>query len=203
MASFLTYHQKSFNLNVMKTLILNFKNLFLAIGLLAISAYGNSQDGKLSREEKKEAKRDKDFYNFQVIDSMLINKRFILEADFLENKYGDRSPVMSNVNFILVDSLRAVLQTGSSSIYGSNGIGGATAEGTVSRLKITKNLKNLSFTLWFTVSSQIGIYDVAMTINADKHARATISGLTPGKLTWVGRVVEMNNSGVYKGMNSI
>ena len=187
----------------MKTSILNLKKLFLAIGLLFISVYSNSQDGKLSREEKKEAKRDKDFYNFQVIDSMLLNKRFILEADFLENKYGDRSPVMSNVNFILVDSLRAVLQTGSNSLYGSNGVGGATAEGTVSRLKITKNLKNLSFTIWFTITSQIGIYDVAMTINSDKQARATISGTTPGKLTYVGRVVEINNSGVFKGMNSI
>jgi hypothetical protein len=187
----------------MKTSILNFKKLFLAIGLLFISLYSNSQDGKLSREEKKEAKREKELYSFQVVDSMLSNKRFILEADFLENKYGDRSPVMSNVNFILVDSLRAVLQTGSSSIYGSNGVGGATAEGTVSRLKITKNLKNLSFTLWFTVTSQIGIYDVAMTINADKQARATISGTTPGKLTYVGRVVDINNSSVFKGMNSI
>jgi len=187
----------------MKTSILNFKKMFLAIGLFSISVYSNSQDGKLSREEKKEAKRDKDFYSFQVIDSMLLNKRFILEADYLENQYGNRSPVMSNVNFILVDSLRAVLQTGSNSLYGSNGLGGATAEGTVSGLKITKNLKNLSFSLWFTITSQIGIYDVSMTINADTHARATISGLTAGKLIYVGRVVEINNSGIFKGTNSI
>jgi hypothetical protein len=82
-------------------------------------------------------------------------------------------------------------------------VGGATAEGTVSRLKITKNLKNLSFSLWFTITSQIGIYDVSMTINADKQARATISGMTPGNLTYVGRVVEISNSSVFKGMNSI
>jgi hypothetical protein len=187
----------------MKTSILNLKRMFLAVGLLSISVYSNCQDGKLSREEKKEAERAKEFYNFQVIDSMLLNKRFILEADFLENQYGDRSPVMSNVNFVLVDSKKAVLQTGSSSIYGSNGVGGATAEGTVSRFEVTKNLKNLTFTLWFTVTSQIGIYDVSMTINADNRARATISGTTRGKLIYVGRLVDVNNSGVFKGMNSI
>lgn len=187
----------------MKTPILNLNKLFLAIGLLSLSVLGNSQDGKLSREEKKEAKRDKDFYSFQVIDSMLLNKRFVLEADFLENKYGYRSPVMSNVNFVLVDSLRAVLQTGSNNLYGSNGVGGATAEGRVSALKITKNVKNLSFLLRFTITSQIGIYDVSMSINVDKQARATISGTTSGTLTYVGRVVEINNSSVFKGMNSI
>jgi hypothetical protein len=42
-----------------------------------------------------------------------------------------------------------------------------------------------------------------MTINADTHARATISGLTAGKLIYVGRVVKINNSGIFKGTNSI
>lgn len=109
----------------------------------------------------------------------------------------------SSVNFILVDSLRAVLQTGSNSLYGSNGVGGATAEGSLSNMMITKDIKNLNFFLRFTVNSQIGVYDVSMTINSNKQARATISGMTHSKLIYVGRIVERYNSGVYKGMNSI
>jgi len=187
----------------MKASILNFKKWFLATGLLFISVYGNSQDEKLSREKKKEAKRDKEFYNFQVIDSMLQNRSFVLEADYLENQYGNRSPVLSAVNFIMVDSLRAVLQTGSNSLYGSNGVGGTTAEGSLSGLKITKDMKNLSFFLRFTIASEIGVYDVSMTINSNKLARATISGMTRGKLIYVGRIVTIYNSGIYKGRNSI
>jgi len=187
----------------MKVSILNLKKWFLAIGLLFISVYSNSQDVKLSREEKKEAKRDKEFYSFQVIDSMLKNKNFVLEADYLENQYGYRTPVLSSVNFIMVDSLRAVLQTGSNSLYGSNGVGGTTAEGSLSSMKITKDIKNLSFFLRFTVNSEIGVYDVSMTIDKNKQARATISGLTPGKLIYVGRIQTIYNSGVYKGRNSI
>ena len=187
----------------MKASILNLKKWFLAIGLLFISVYCNSQEVKLSREEKKEAKRDKEFYSFQVIDSMLQKKNFVLEADYLENQYGYRSPVMSAVNFIMVDSLRAVLQTGSNSLYGSNGVGGTTAEGSLSRLKITKDIKNLSFFLRFTVNSEIGVYDVSMTIYSNNQARATISGMTRGKLIYVGRIVTRYNSGVYKGRNSI
>jgi hypothetical protein len=187
----------------MKASILNLEKWFLAIGLLLISVYGNSQEVKLSKEEKKEAKRDKEYYNFQVIDSMLKNRNFVLEADYLENQYGNRIPVLSAVNFIMVDSLRAVLQTGSNSLYGSNGVGGTTAEGSLSSLRITKDLKNLSFFLRFTVTSEIGVYDVFMTIDKNKQARATISGLTRGKLVYVGRIQTIYNSGVYKGRNSI
>ena len=187
----------------MKTSILNLKKWFLAIGLLFISVYSNSQEVKLSREEKKEAKRTREFYNFQVIDSMLQNKNFVIEADYLENQYGYRNSVLSAVNFILVDSLRAVLQTGSNSLYGSNGVGGATAEGSLSGMKITKDMKNLSFFIRFTIASEIGVYDVSLTIDSNKQARATISGMTRGKLVYVGRIVSRYNSGIYKGRNSI
>jgi hypothetical protein len=53
------------------------------------------------------------------------------------------------------------------------------------------------------VNSAIGVYDVSMTIDKNKQARATISGLTPGKLIYVGHIQTIYNSGVYKGRNSI
>jgi hypothetical protein len=187
----------------MKTSILKLEGLLLTVGLLLISFNSNSQDNKLSRQEQKAAKRDAQYYSFQVIDSMLQSKSFVLEADYLENQYGYRSPVLSNINFIMVDSLRAVLQTGSSSNMGNNGLGGATAEGNISGLKIVKDIKNLSFFLRFTVVSNIGIYDVTMNISSNRFARATITGLTRGKLIYDGRIENLYNSGVYKGRNSI
>lgn len=177
--------------------------MLLTIGLLLISFSSNSQDTKLSRQEQKEARRDKQYFNFQVLDTILQNKNFVLEADWLENQYGNRRPVLSNLNFIMVDSTNAVLQTGSSSNMGFNGVGGTTAEGSISSLKIVKNVKNLSFFLRFTVLSNIGIYDVSMTIYSNGLARATITGLTRGKLVYDGRIETINNSSVYKGMKSI
>jgi hypothetical protein len=187
----------------MKTSISKFESIFLTIGLFLISFNSNSQDVKLSREEQKVAKRDRDYFNFQVIDSMLVNKSFVIEADYLENQYGNRRLVSSNVNFIMVDSLRAVLQTGSFASTGTNGVGGATAEGSISGLKITKDLKNLSFFVRFTVNSNIGIYDVSMTIGSNRLARATITGLSYGKLIYDGRIETLLNSGVFKGRNTI
>ncbi|HZY25577.1 MAG TPA: hypothetical protein VFE71_07105, partial [Bacteroidales bacterium] len=73
----------------------------------------------------------------------------------------------------------------------------------ISGLKITKNTKNLTFFLRFTIVSNIGIYDVAMTIYSNKNARAEISGLGPGKLIYDGRITNLWESGTYKGRNSI
>ena len=187
----------------MKTSGYKIQSLILGIGLLLISTAGYSQNDKLSKEDKKIAKRDKDYYNFQVVDSMLNNKTFVLEADFLENQWGVKKPVSSLLNFIELDSAKAVLQTGSNLGQGSNGVGGATAEGTVSGFKIMKNKKNLSFYLRFTILSQIGIYDVSMTIYSDKDATAEISGLGPGKLTYDGHITNLWDSRAYKGQNSI
>lgn len=187
----------------MKTSIFRSESLFLIIGLILISFNINSQDVKLSKQEQKEAERDKEYFNFQVLDTILESKSFVLEADYLENQYGNRRPVFSDVNFIKVDSSDAVLQTGSNVYLGSNGVGGVTAEGNIKGLEIVKNLKNLSFDLKFTVISNIGIYDVYMTINSDRIARATITGLTRGKLVYDGRIKTIYNSRVYKGTNSI
>jgi hypothetical protein len=187
----------------MKTLIFKMESLFLTIGLFLISLNSNSQDFKLTKQDKKEAKRDRQFYEFQVLDSVLQNRSFVLEADWLENQYGNKVPVPSQLNFIMVDSTSAVLQTGSNSYMGSNGVGGATAEGNITGLKIEKNLKNLTFNLRFSISSTIGMYDIFMTIGSDGNARATISALTRGKLIYDGRIETLSNSRVFKGRNSI
>jgi len=190
-------------LNAMKTSHFKLESLLLTIGLLLISFSGIAQDNQLSRQQKKEARRDKRYYNFQVLDTIIRSKGYVIEADFLENGFGIRKPVLSELNFIKVNAGDAVLQTGSSVRTGYNGVGGVTAEGSISGLKIDKNLKNLTFFVRFTVVTNIGIYDVAMTIDSDRNARATITGLTPGKLVYDGRLLPLGNSRIYKGFNSI
>jgi hypothetical protein len=187
----------------MKTSKFKLECLLLTVGLCLISINSNSQDTKLSRQERKEAEKAQKYLNFQALDSVLKSKSFVLEADWLENGYGVRRHVMSDINFIMVDSLRAVLQTGSNSVRGWNGVGGVTAEGHLNGLKIVRDEKNMTFFLRFTIVSNIGIYDVAMTVYSNNNARATISGLTMGKLVYDGRIETLYNSRVYKGQNSI
>jgi hypothetical protein len=190
-------------MKIMKTLILKTDGFLLMIGLFLISLNVSSQDNKLTKEELREVRKAQQLMNFQSLDTLIQNKCFVLEADYLENQYGNRIPVLSNLNFIMLDSLKAVLQTGSNFRAGTNGVGGATAEGRIAGLKVVKNQKNLSYFLRFSVSTDIGMYDVAMTIFSNNHATATITGLTRGKLVYDGRILALYNSSVFKGRNSI
>lgn len=186
----------------MKKLAFNIGSLFLTFGFCWISYNCYSQDIKLNKQEQKEAKRDEMVANYQVIDTLLERKNFVLEADFLQNQYGSRISVPQYLNFIRVDSSKVVLQTGSYRNLGYNGVGGVTAEGRLERWNLVKNFKSLSYFLQFSVITNIGFYDVSMTINADNNVRARITGLTPGELIYEGHLQTIDNSAVFKGQNT-
>lgn len=182
---------------------LNILSLLMVFGLLGISSTSNSQDVKLNRQERREVRKAQMTANFYSQDSVLNDRAFVLEADFLQDTYGQRIPVVSNVNFIKVNKTTGVLQTGSGIGIGYNGVGGVTAEGLIGTWQINKDVKRLSHTLHFSLLTNIGHYDVFMVISADNHATATISGLGPGKLTWEGELRTIYNSRVFKGQNTI
>jgi hypothetical protein len=187
----------------MKRLKLNKLSLFLAIALLGISLNGFSQDKKEHRMERKELRKSVMLANFNIIDSLIKAKSFVIEADFLQNGWGERRNVSSSINFIKVNSSKCVIQTGSNFNLGYNGIGGVTAEGYIGKWVVNKNFKNLSYNVRFSVTTNIGLYDVVLDLASDAHASATISGLTAGRLTWVGHIVSSDNSRVFKGQNTI
>jgi hypothetical protein len=124
-------------------------------------------------------------------------------ADFLQNYYGERVNVVPSLNFIKVSGSTGILQTGSNNSMGYNGVGGVTAEGTIGKWEVQKNMRNLTHTLHFNLMTNIGIYDVFMDVSVNNNATATITGLGPGKLTWEGHLETLDNSRVFKGQNTI
>jgi hypothetical protein len=186
----------------MKTVRIKVECLFLILGFLVISLISNSQDIKLSRQEKKEVRKVRMAANFSILDSLLNSKSFVLEADFLQDKYGERIPVVSNLNFVKVDKSDGVLQTGATSGMGYNGVGGVTANGKIGDFKVFKDTKKLTYRLRFSLMSNIGSYDIFMNVTADNHATATITGIGPGKLTWDGHLTTIDNSRVFKGQDT-
>jgi hypothetical protein len=187
----------------MKTMKFKSGSLFWILGLLLISINSNSQESKLSRQERKEVRKAERAANFYVLDSLLNAKTFVLEADFLQNKIGDMVNVVPSLNFIKVDVTSGVLQTGTNSTMGYNGVGGVTAEGSIGKWVIYKDEKNQSFRLQFSLLTNIGFYDINMSVSSDNRARATISGLGRGQLTWDGHLETIGNARVFKGQNSI
>ncbi len=174
--------------------------LFLAV-LIFNTAIVNSQDAREDRKARKEAETARMTYNYYALDSLLVSRRFVLEADYLQNKIGDRISVSNTLNFVKVDDERGVLQTGSDMLVGSNGFGGVTTEGNISKYKIHRNLKSLSHRVSFNLVSNLGIFNIDMSIRADNYASATITSSRSGRLTWHGHLASLNHTRTFKGMD--
>jgi len=174
----------------------------MAALFLGTFSMSNAQAVKLDRKEKKEVRKAQLTANFYALDTLLKARSFVLEADFLQNNYGDRVPVSSNLNFIMVNKSNGVLQTGSNMSIGYNGVGGVTAEGNIGSWELNRDAKRLYHTLRFSLLSNIGHYDVFLTVNADNNASAIITGLGRGSLTWNGRIKTLNGSRVFKGQTT-
>jgi hypothetical protein len=188
----------------MKIINMYWTGLFFVLGLLSVTIPGNSQNVKLSRQERKEVRKAQMEANFAILDSLLNAKSFILEADFLMDKYGHMVPVVTMLNFIRVHNTNGVIQTGSNSpSMGYNGVGGVTAEGKIGVWKISKDFKRMVYDVHFSILTQLGAYDVNLMVTADNSASATISGTGPDRLTWKGHIATLNNARVFKGQNTI
>ena len=103
------------------------------------------------------------------------------------------------INFIACDSVNGVIQIGSDMYIGGNGVGGVTVEGPVTSYKYTFNEKKGSYAVSFSVRSNIGSYDVRMSVYGEGRAEATVTSNWPGRLSYSGYLVQPSSSKVYKG----
>lgn len=173
--------------------------------LIAVSAF--SQDQELSKKEKKKLEKElkkeqqaKDGeMQAQLVAVMVEYQRFVLEADRMRDNKGNQVQVSPVINFIASDSINGVIQIGSDSYVGMNGVGGITAEGPITNYKFSYNEKNQVYNVSYNVRSTIGSYDVRMTIFSDGRADATVSSSWPGQLNYSGYVFPPADSRVYKG----
>ncbi len=158
-----------------------------------------SEQRRLRKEARKEAKRLEEEKAMALTKHLIDARKFVLIADFIGNNRGTRIPVSSTINFIKIDTAHCVIQIGSLNGIGYNGVGGVTAEGRISKFKITQNKKGNSYTMRLTTNTIIGTYDIVLFINAIGNADATVTGIAPGALRYYGRIVPIENSKIYQG----
>lgn len=181
----------------MKTL---FSFIFALIVLQGYGQYYETLDSVPKKVKKTKAEKEAEaFLAYQSMDSLVTSRRFVLEADYLSNNRGSRIPVTSTLNFLMADSLTGVIQVGSESGIGANGVGGTTARGNILRWKSITDSKKKSFTITYTVFSSIGTYDVVIFISPYGYATGRISGSFGGSLQFEGKVVPLRKSRVYQG----
>lgn len=185
----------------MKTFAIIILGLFLTTGLSAQENKSQSESGKNDNIDKKIQKEALLAEQFNVTKAKVNSKHFVLEADFLTNKYGHRSFVNSNLNFIIVDSTEAVIQTGRDTGIGYNGVGGLTAKGNITSWKVNTNEKKRNMTVEMNVTTAIGFFTVFMNVSAEGHISAKLTGNYSGSLTFDGKIVSLDQSYAYKGMS--
>lgn len=182
----------------MKRLIIFIATFFL-VGVVSLQA---QDDKQILKEKKKQERKAQEEQKYIRTGELLDSMKFVLEADYLDNQRGNRVIVPNTLNFIMVDSNNAVLQIGRNSGIGRNGVGGTTAEGIISKYEVSKNEKRKTYDVRMNVNTNIGNYDVFMMVAADGSARATLSGLYPGKLVWDGDIVSLEETITFQGRTS-
>lgn len=189
----------SINLNGMKTLVVTIIAMFLAASISGQEIKKDTLSRKQARQIKKQQRDAELKIQYDSISQVIDSRQFVLEANFLSNNTGRRIFVLSNLNFIKIDTSYSVIQIGSNRGLGYNGVGGITAEGRITGWKLEKNDKKKSIYISMNVMTNIGIYDVFMDISADGDAVATVSGLRPGRLQYNGKIVPLDESSIYAG----
>jgi hypothetical protein len=173
----------------------------LIFSILSNLAFAHKADksAAVSGKEKRIAEMEK---QFEINKLMLENRDFVLQADYLQDRWGDRVYVNSMINYLAVDSKTAVIQTGSDYRLGRNGVGGITAKGRISNWKLSENKKQKTFNLSFTVTTNIGVYDLQFMIGPSDYSTARLTGIRAGQLTFAGDLVPYSESSVFEGQSS-
>lgn len=182
--------------------------VFLTIAaMLTFSAFSqeeNSVERKAAREaERAERQRLSNIQaeaKARLVDSLISKRNFLLTADYLGDSYGNRVVVDSKVNFIIVDSARVIIQTGSMNSMGYNGLGGLTTDGNITRYEVTRIGKDKSsYSITLMVMTSVGMYDILINVSPDGNATATLSGNTGGRLIYYGDLGTVKGSRIYRG----
>jgi hypothetical protein len=182
----------------MKTILTLVLSFFLFGSLSAQEIVKNERDLK---KELKKARRDSIANNdYQKLCNMVDSSAFVLEADYLVTQRGYRVQVSTDLNFIMIDSTYAVMQTGSNTAVGYNGMGGITVEGKVTSWKVTKDDKNKSLFIKMEVMSDMGVFSILIDVSSSGRASGRLTSLWPGQLTWDGYMVPLEPSKTFKGM---
>jgi hypothetical protein len=155
----------------------------------------------LEKEKREAQKKEIEENERKLVEYMIDNKKFVLEANYLSGKSGPNIPVNSNLNFISIDSNECVIQLANTSGIGNNGLGGVTVEGPVTKYEVTKKetKHGVSYTVMLSMRSSLGTYDICVWTSPDGYADATISGITAGRLNYSGKLEPLQGSHIYKG----
>ncbi len=174
------------------------KTKLLILVLLLMSGVIYAQDNTENRVTKTE-KASQTEMQYLATENLIDSNAFVLNADFLSNRYGYRRIAEPSLNFIKVDSLQVIIQTGNSFGIGYNGVGGLTVSGRITHWNVDKDVFHKTFMIRMSISSPLGFYDIFMSVNASGQAIATVSGMRGREVIFEGRLGHLHELQTFEG----
>lgn len=173
----------------MKKSVFKISRVFLILGLSWISIIGNSQDGKLDKREKKEARQAERLKDYEALGQMIESKKFVFAVDRVQSATGAKisDVIRLDGSKILISIEDPKDTSGRNSGVRSNstpaiGTTGFVFEGNIGRWELHKYPNNLSYSIRFevnrTASNAEVVYEIYMNIHADRSASVEIENRT-------------------------
>jgi hypothetical protein len=163
------------------------------------STLSKKEQRLLLKEEKKRLHEEEAKVMAKLVEYMIKDARFVLEAEMIYDRSGQSFQVPSAINFLKLDSTVGVIQVGSNNGIGRNGVGGTTIEGSVENYTYKKDEKRQTYTARFDIRSPFGIYTVTVNTMSGGKSEASISGNFGPSLRFSGPLVHPAQSRVYQG----
>lgn len=175
--------------------------VLVLFSVISLGTIAQEQKQKLTRQERRELRKQKQEEQIKLISTAIENQHFVLEATNIKGKKGKFHAVNSNINFVAIDSTRAIFQLGSAHTIGINGLGGVTVEGQITSYSADKRKKSGSHFIKMTISATGGFYDISMNISSTGNASAQVMTMRGHRIEYSGSVVPAFQSRVFKGFS--
>lgn len=181
------------------------KKFFLLVVAALFCCVGYSQaqtnEKKLTREEKKAAQKALDMSYFEEAKQAIESQAFTLEADRVIFKRGRSAFVTANTNFVTVNGEQSSVQVAfNTTLSGPNGIGGVTVDGRVSNYQVKTDKKGnvfVSFSVMgIGISAQVNI---TLTHGSNQASVDIRPNFNSNRLTLTGTLLPLDKSNVFKG----
>ena len=192
----------------MKNVMLIILPLLLFGGIVsAQDEYSSSQNSTTEKQQMREAKKE---HNKKVAseklmhyDSLLQTQSWVVEAHTIYNRYNLAYPVNPNLNFVsLNDSLLTIQLSFSNSMPGSNGVGGITLDGKITRYDITRNKDKSLFIRCSAMTTLVGNSDLFINIYPNGRTSVKITDNWGNRYSFDGYIVPYLQSRAFKGMTT-
>jgi hypothetical protein len=152
---------------------------------------------------RREARELREKIRQEQVAALISSRQFILKADYIRGNKGQNVRIISDINFIMIDSSRAAFQQGSDIDIGYNGLGGFTREGPVQNYSCSSDSTKFGITykIRFMIFTTSGSIDISLDIAETGKADATVRGNKSWKLYYSGSIHPLTDTPKFIGQS--